>query len=151
MDKLTKKLEEISSLLKVAIMPSLRVPGPVAPSAPKIPSLAPKTKKNPIKVAEQIKNKTEKSFAMNAAQKQVNATKNMMALSMNKSEGNSHLYHIIKDGHRMTSEPVSIEHVNVNYGGVKRLEASGHYLVPVKQEELSYDRRTSQWSLRPKK
>lgn len=40
------------------------------------------------------------------------------------------LYHVHKDGYRVTSEPLSLRQINNLHGGVKKLEASGHVLVP---------------------
>jgi hypothetical protein len=40
------------------------------------------------------------------------------------------LYHIKKDGYQITSEPLSLRQINNTHGGVKKLEASGHVLVP---------------------
>lgn len=40
------------------------------------------------------------------------------------------LYHIHKDGYRITTQPVSIKDATDKYGSVKRLESSGHILVP---------------------
>lgn len=42
------------------------------------------------------------------------------------------LYHIHKDGERVTHEPISLRQINNKFGGVKRLESSGHQLVPHK-------------------
>lgn len=151
MSKLIKKLKKISKLLKAAIMPSLRPPGAQPPKPPKMPSIASKNKKNPINVAKQIKDPNIKNFAMDAAKNQVKANTNQVAASIKKSEGDSYKYHIIKDSKRLTTDPVSVEEINRNHGGVEELKASGHDLVPVKYEELSYDRGTGQWSLRPKK
>jgi hypothetical protein len=148
MKKVYKKLKRLSYLLKAALMPSLRPPGPVAPKPPKMPSMAPKSKKNPIKVAEQIKDKNTKKNAMINAVGQVKANTNSMAFSMNKSEGESYKYHIIKDNNRITTEPISMEDINVKHGGVEKLEQSGHRVVPVKQEQLVFDRSTGQWKIK---
>jgi hypothetical protein len=152
MEMLATKIKELSDLLKASLMPSLRVPSMAPPKMPKMPSMAPPSTKNPVKVAQQVKDPNAKNFAMKQATSQVKAAKNPMAFSVNKSEGNSYNYHVVgANGQRKTSEPMSMEDVNRKYGGVKELESSGCYLVPVKHEELAYDRSTSQWQLRPKK
>lgn len=143
---LIDQLHKLRDLLKANLTPSLRMPGATQPKPPKMPSVAPKTKKNPIKVAEQVTGKQAKPYAMQQATQQVKANTNQMALAL-KSEGNSHQYHIHVDGHRVTHEPVTLEHVNQKYGGVKALEATGHRLVPVHQERL-HQHQNGQWSLR---
>jgi hypothetical protein len=45
------------------------------------------------------------------------------------------LYHIHKDGYRITTEPLSLRQINNTHGGIKRLEASGHTLVPHEEVE----------------
>lgn len=79
MDKLEQQLEEIKSLIKglklisPPQMPNLAspkgvgMPTPEVPKIPGTPSLAPKTKKNPIDVAHQIKAKDTKKLAVNQA------------------------------------------------------------------------------------
>lgn len=46
-------------------------------------------------------------------------------------------YHIHKDGYRVTDKPVTLDHVDRVYGGVKKLESSGHKLVPAKEEKVN--------------
>jgi hypothetical protein len=49
------------------------------------------------------------------------------------------MYHIHIDGQQITDTPVSLTHVNNKYGGVKKLEASGHKLVPAKVDPIAKD------------
>jgi len=51
--------------------------------------------------------------------------------SNNNSSGDG-LYHIHTDGMRVTSKPLSLKQINETHGGVKRLEANGHRVVPFK-------------------
>lgn len=145
MKSLIKKLNEISSLLKASLMPSLRMPSIEQPKLPKMPSLAPKSKKNPVKVAQQIQTPDAKDFAMGQATMQVKANRNALAYTA-KSEGESYNYHILQEGQRITDKPISMEEVNTKHGGVKRLENAGFRLVPVVKEKLKLEK-NGQWSI----
>ena len=145
MKSLIKKLNEINDLLKAKLAPGLRMPSFEPPKPPKLPSLAPKTKKNPVKVAQQVKTPDAKDFAMGQATAQVKAATNPLAYTA-KSEGESYHYHIVQDGHRITDKPLSISEVNVKHGGVKRLENAGYRLVPVVKEKLKLEK-NGQWSI----
>lgn len=145
MRSLVKKLNEIKDLLKAGLMPSLRMPSLEPPKPPKLPSLAPKSKKNPIKVAQQVKTPDAKDFAMGQATQQVKASSNPLAYTA-KSEGESYHYHILQEGQRITDKPVSMEEVNTRHGGVKRLESAGFRLVPVVKEKLKLEK-NGQWTL----
>lgn len=145
MESFVKKLNEIKDLLKANLMPSLRMPSIEPPKPPKAPSLAPKSKKNPIKVAEQVKAPQAKDFAMEQASQQVKASTNPLAFTT-KSEGESYNYHIVQNGYRITDKPISLEEVNVKHGGVKRLESAGFRLVPTVKEKLKLSK-NGQWSL----
>lgn len=57
---------------------------------------------------------------------------NQLVQELSKSD---QLYHIHIGGERVTDKPVTLTQVNNMYGGVKRLEASGHVLVP--HEEIN--------------
>lgn len=143
MESFVKKLNDIKDLLKANLMPSLRMPSIEPPKPPKAPSLAPKSKKNPIKVAQQVKTPDAKDFAMGQAALQVKASTNPLAFAT-KSEGESHHYHIVQNGYRITDKPVSMEEINVKHGGVKRLEGAGFHLVPVVKEKLKLEK-NGQW------
>ena len=45
------------------------------------------------------------------------------------------LYHIHNDGEKITDKPMSLEEIHNLWGGVKRLEAAGHILVPHEEKE----------------
>jgi hypothetical protein len=145
MKSLIKKLNQINDLLKAGLMPSLRMPSLEPPKPPKMPSLAPKSKKSPIKIAQQVQTPDAKDFAMGQAAMQVKAKNNTFAYTA-KSEGESYNYHIVQDGHRITDRPVSMEEVNTKHGGVKRLESTGFRLVPVVKEKLHLEK-NGQWSI----
>lgn len=145
MNNFVKKLNEIKDLLKASLMPSLRMPSLEPPKPPKAPSAAPGSKKNPIKVAQQIKAPQAKDFAMGQATQQVKATTNPLAFTT-KSEGESYHYHIIQNGYRITDKPISLQDINVKHGGVKKLESSGFRLVPATKEKLKLSK-NGQWSL----
>ena len=145
MEMLIKNLAKISNLLKASLMPSLRTPSIDTPKPPKTPSLAPKSKKNPIKVAQQVQTPDAKDFAMRQATAQVKAASNPLAYTA-KSEGESYHYHITENGYRITDKPLSISEINTKHGGVKRLESAGFRLVPVKKEKLNLSK-NGQWTL----
>jgi hypothetical protein len=46
------------------------------------------------------------------------------------------LYHIYKDGFKITSEPLSLRQINNVHGGVKKLGASGHVLLPHNESKI---------------
>jgi len=128
-----KKLEEIEkelNLLKATLTPGLRMPGLSVPK-PKIPSLAPKIKKNPIKVAEQIKSPEAKQFAMRNAISQVKATTNQLAF---KSENPPQKFHVIIDGKAVHHEPLTQDEIESKYKS--EVESGKAQLVPVIQEKL---------------
>jgi hypothetical protein len=145
MEKFVKKLNEIKDLLKAGLMPSLRMPSIEPPKPPKAPSLAPKSKKNPVKVAQQVQAPQAKDFAMGQAVMQVKANTNPLAFAT-KSEGESYHYHILQNGQRITDTPVSMQEINIKHGGVKRLENAGFRLVPVVKEKLKLEK-NGQWSI----
>jgi hypothetical protein len=145
MRSLIKKLNEINDLLKASLMPSLRMPSLEPPKPPKIPSMAPKSKKSPLKIAQQVKTPDAKDFAMGQATAQIKANTNPLAYTA-KSEGESYHYHIVQNGQRITDKPLSISEVNTKHGGVKRLENAGFRLVPVVKEKLKLEK-NGQWSL----
>lgn len=69
MSRLNKKLDNLSSLLK-QFNASIKMPkigGIKPPSVPKAPGVAPKTQKDPVKAAEQIKNPDIKDMVMDQA------------------------------------------------------------------------------------
>jgi hypothetical protein len=144
-DKLQKLIEAVA-LIKANLMPSLRMPSNRPPKLNTKNTLAAKNKKNPIDVAQQVKSPEAKNYAMRQAASQVRANNNQF--SFGKSEGESHKYHIVVNGYRVTTDPVTIEHVNEKYGGVKALEATGHLLVPAKEQRLKQHPKTGQWSLK---
>jgi hypothetical protein len=145
MESLIKKLAQLSDLMKASLMPSLRMPSIEPPKPPKAPSLAPKPKKNPIKVAQQVTAPSAKDFAMRQATAQVQAASNPLAYTA-KSEGESYHYHITENGYRITDKPLSLSDINVKHGGVKNLESAGFRLVPVKKETVKLSK-NGQWTL----
>lgn len=68
METLEKKLLEIQELIKA--LGSL-LPSPTKPKAPKAPTVAPTTKKNPLKVAQQIKEPSIKKLAVSTAKEMI--------------------------------------------------------------------------------
>lgn len=148
MDSIFKKLDQISDLMKAALMPSLRMPGHVAGKvkAPKAPSAAPAGKKNPLKVAEQVKTPEAKDFAIRAATQQLQANTPRITSVVKTEE--SQRFHLFQNGQRLTNEPMSLDEVHKRHGGVKNLERSGVVLVESKPVSLSQHPKTGQWSLK---
>lgn len=141
-ESLAKKLEQINSLLKALgllsnVAPSLRVPSPGA-IKPKMPSVAPKNLKNPMKQAQQIKDPNAKVFAVQQAQSQNKAQHNQFAF---KSEDPKTFY-AFRDGKRLNSEPMTEESIHTHFG--KDID-----LTPVKVERLILDN-NGQWKLEEK-
>ena len=139
MNKLDE-LEEELKLIKVNLMPNLRMPGLAIPK-PKTPSLAPKSKKNPIKVAEQIKSPEAKQFAMRNAISQVKANTNQLAF---KSENPPQKFHVIIDNKIANHEPLTKEQIESKYK--TELDSGFAKLVPVVQERLKVSS-NGQWEL----
>lgn len=142
MESLIKKLK----LIKANLMPSLRSPGIAPPKPPKMPSAAPKSKKNPIKVAEQVSDKNAKAYAMRQAIQQVKSNTTMAPTL--KSEGVSY-FHVVKDERRISDAPLTMDEVHQNYGGVEDQERNGIKIVPIVNEYL-HQHSNGQWSLRRK-
>ena len=69
MSRLNKKLDRLSDLLKQfnASIKTPKVGGIKPPSIPKVPGVAPKTQKDPVKIAEQITNPDIKDQVMDQA------------------------------------------------------------------------------------
>ena len=91
MEKIEQKLEEIRDLLKANAMPSPNPPMKIkeikpltpvsqlkttAPVQPAAPTLAPTSKKNPLKVAQQIQDKPIKQEAVKQAKETLKVAKN---------------------------------------------------------------------------
>lgn len=145
MTNIHEKLTHIIDLIKANLMPSLRMPSLEPPKPPKAPSLAPKSKKNPVKVAQQVQAPSAKDFAMRQATQQVQSNTNPLAYTA-KSEGDSYHYHITENGYRITDKPLSIADINAKHGGVKNLEDAGFRLVQVSKEKLKLNK-NGQWSI----
>ena len=94
MDNLIKKINILEELLKglqtnlnnSSVLPSIKQPSSKTniASGPKIPSVAPSNKKNPIKQAEQIKNKDFKDIKMREAREALNINKSTGQWSLGK-------------------------------------------------------------------
>jgi len=144
-----KKLEELiknlkSSVQSSAVLPSIKQPklqGIKTPtSQTQIPNVAPQSKKNPVKQAEQIKNKDIKDMKMREAREALNINKSgqwsIEPLAKPKLiENPDSKYHIHQGEHRITSNPVTLREIQERHGGVKRLESAGYRLHPVKAKK----------------
>jgi len=72
MEKLEQNLTQLKDLLKALT----GLPTPSQPEAPKVPTLAPSSKKNPLKVAQQVQDKPVKKLAVKAAKNVLKIHKN---------------------------------------------------------------------------
>lgn len=68
MEALEKKLNDIKEQLEKALN---ILPSPKAPQAPTTPNMTPSTKKNPVKVAQQLKDPSSKKIAVKQAKEVV--------------------------------------------------------------------------------
>lgn len=108
--------------------------------------MAPESKKDPIKQAEQLKNKDSKKEALKEA---VSLSKNGQ-WSLTKEEDKGAKYHLHQDGHRITDKPMAMEHIINSYGPVKHLESKNIKLhdastpTPVKP---TLNKNNDQWSV----
>lgn len=139
MQELFNKIQELRDLIK-AVAPKLA--GPKAPSLPKIthppqpsmtassaqtkiPGMNPDSKKDPKKIAEQIKSGAIRKPAL------IKFDSNGQ-WSLDKSD-EPH-YHIKVDGHQVTDKPLPLSRINYYHGGVKGIESRpGHVLVPAEK------------------
>lgn len=148
-EDLYKKLNSLLDLIKnySNLLPSLPESPQIKPpkinnqirhkKQTKIPGVAPDSKKDPRKVAEQIKNgamsiKTQKILFKNddifdgwsspawdqSLIEKVDNTKKYRS------------YHIHQDGYKITDKPMSLMDINKKYGSVNYLESLGFTLVP---------------------
>ena len=140
MNKFFTKLEELEALLKnfnASIkMPKMSTPKPPslpkAGVAPKMPGMGPSSKKDPIKVAEQLKNKELKPS---------------IKPQMLKDEAGPTHYRIHVDGHPVT-EAMPLSHLTAKHGPVKHIEsAPGHRVMPVKAPKPVKIAKNGQWNI----
>jgi hypothetical protein len=137
------KLDEIEKelkLLKANLMPSLRMPGLSIPK-PKMPSLGAKNKKNPIKIAQQIKSPEAKMFAMRNAVSQVKSQTNQLAF---KTEESPQKFHVVVDNKAIHHEPLTRDQIDSKYK--VEIESGRAQLVPVVQERLKLSS-NGQWEI----
>lgn len=142
MEELRSKLSRLVELIKAikagSVGPTIPTIPPIKPvSMPsinsksykptKIPGIAPDSKKDPKKVAEQIKDghfsrKTQK-IMFKCDQWSDEHIKKM------DEEAHSFKYHIHDGSYRITSKPLSIEEIHKLYGGPMKLESAGFRLI----------------------
>ena len=146
-DEKIKKLEELIKGLKGKLqagnmLPSIKAPksqtAPTTPTAPKLPGIAPETKKNPVKRVEQIQNKDIKDMKMREAREALNVHKSTGQWELStvqKDESPVDTYHIHEKGVRITKEPLTIQQIKEQHGGVKKLEGAGFKLHQVKDKK----------------
>lgn len=164
MEELVKKLEQLKNLIKaVKIQTAVKQVGPQlpklpTPKAPVAPSMTPSTaqapkigigngpnsKKDPKKVAEQIKNGSMSTKTQKTLLKADTGQWSSDDLDKADKEADLKLYHIHDGPHRITSEPVSLSQIKAQHGGVQKLENSGMRLIahtpkPVEKAYLESD------------
>lgn len=142
MEELFKRLSKINDLIKAIkaikapTLPTIPAPKPPAqPSlnpgkaaAPKISTgSGPNSKKDPKKIAEQIK-----SGAMSTKTQKVMLKADQWSnddIEKADKEAGQYLYHIHQGPHRITDKPMSVEQINKRHGGVQKLENAGFRLI----------------------
>lgn len=146
MDDLSKKLTQLRDLIKALKKPTEMVKGPSIPTIPAIrppspPSMTPSkgtapkigtgegpnSKKDPKKVAQQIK---DGSMSTKTQKVMLKSEWSDADIEKADNEANQKLYHIHNGPHRITDTPLSIPQIDKRHGGVKKLEASGFRLIP---------------------
>jgi hypothetical protein len=147
MSNFLKKIESLGDLLKqfnASIkQPKMAGVKPPKTSAPKLPGMPSQNHKDPVKVAQQIKDAGSgaKPIAMEAANqiKESYKTSKNGQWSISKAEVKkpeapkiADAYHIHVNGERITDKPLTRQQIIKRYGSVQRLESSGHLLVPHK-------------------
>ena len=142
MNKFFNKLDELEVLLKnfnASIkMPKLSTPKPpampTAGAAPKMPGGAgPTSKKDPVKVAQQIKNADQKPSIKPPMLKDETAVP-------------TH-YRIHVDGHPVT-EAMPLSHLTTKHGPVKHIESQpGHRVMPVAAPKPVKIAKNGQWNI----
>lgn len=149
MEDLSKKLIQLQDLIKairsmkaqpsgikppaLPELPSHKAPPkpsmtPSVASAPKIGTGAgPNSKKDPKKVAQQIKD-----GSMSTKTQKVMLKSDDWADSVAKAdaEAETKMYHIHQGPHQITSEPVTLDQVRKRHGSVQKLENAGFRLIP---------------------
>jgi hypothetical protein len=148
MEDLSKKLIQLQDLIKaiksmkastqpsgikgptLPALPSHKAPPqpsmtPSTASAPKISSgEGPNSKKDPKKVAQQIKDGSMTTKTQKVLLKADDSVAKADA------EAETKKYHIHQGPHQITSEPVTLDQVRQQHGSVQKLENSGFRLIP---------------------
>lgn len=140
MEKLVKQLTYLKDLIKaikaksgvatIPALPSIKPPAPPSIKASvkptKIPGSGPDSKKDPRKVAQQIKDgsmstKTQKiMFKSQWSDEDIEKADKLLE---------NKLYHIHQGPHRITSKPISLKEIKAQHGSVQKLENSGFRLI----------------------
>jgi hypothetical protein len=138
-DILVKKINDLRDCLKslttkpilpaiseVSSIPNQSLTKPSIKPA-KIPSPPPGSKKDPKKVAEQLKAAEVQKLNMPVLKFDTNG---QWSLDKTEIPDDGPKYHIHKDGYKITTEPMSLKQINNRFGSVKHVESTGHMLVP---------------------
>jgi len=124
-EQLIKKLIKIRDLMKGLSLPKIKqnfmdVKTPVAPNMnldPKTPSMTPSSKKDPIKVAEQLKDSGVRDLKIDQAKQQKKSMKNAMAFKTESTENKSDLYDAYDiENQRLNSSPAFAKDLKKKYG-----------------------------------
>ena len=147
MEELVKKLTQLTDLLKaikkpdakpmhaLPTLPTMKPPAPpsMTPSTAKAPKIGtgegPNSKKDPKKVAQQIK---DGSMSTKTQKVMLKADTQWSSDDVEKADNvaGQKLYHIHDGPHRITSEPLNLDQIKKRHGGVQKLENSGMRLIP---------------------
>ena len=137
MEELIKKLGKLKDSLKTVNQPTIpKIPAIKPPSPPPMtmgagtaPKIAigsgPNAKKDPKKVAQQIK---DGSMSTKTQKVMLKAQWSDDDIEKADQAAQSKLYHIHQGPHRITSEPLTVQQINKRHGGITKLENSGFRL-----------------------
>lgn len=145
MDNLLKKINELMALAKainastpaIPAIPAIKPPPPPSMKAPqknkKIPGMVLDSKKDPRKVAQQIKDgsmstKTQKIMLKGEECLKIDQN-GQWSLEKGEKDKEQYLYHIHEGPHRITSKPLSLEEIKAKHGSVQKLENNGFRLI----------------------
>ena len=134
------KTESLSKLLKAfkkitPVLPSVKMNGLSSPKvgdSPKLPGLAAQSKKNPVKVIEQIKNKDIKDQKMKEAQSNLKINKSTGQWSLDKSEQSE-----IDKGTKEEREHLGTLKQIAEDAKSNKLKPMDHYLKNIAKEHIS--------------
>ena len=100
-----------------------------APAAPKkMPGIAPKSNKDPKKVAQQLRDGHVRAQTLNMLKSDGQWSSEDIIKADQIAENK--LYHIHQGPHRITYKPLTLNEIRNTHGPIQKLESSGFTLIP---------------------